>query len=152
MKRYSTTLHFSIMAFFFLAFGIALIVATVVFFKDYKHDKANCTEKVKALVVDYEYDPPEDEDEEGTYRPVIEYKIDGKTYKKILKNYSKKPSEGNYITIYYNPNNPEEIFFKENTGLIIAPIGSTVFTIAGIILTCLAIREFKKTKKSLQYS
>ena len=148
MRRYSNTVHLTIMAVFFWGFGIALIIATVFFFIDYKQDKANCTEKIKALVVDYKYIPPVDEEDDGDYRPIIEYEVNNTTYTKTLTNYPKNPKEGSFITIYYNPNNPEEIFYEDNTGLFMAPIGSAIFTVAGVFLTYLAIREHKKNKQN----
>lgn len=138
----------AIFAIAFLGFGIALIFASVKFFKDYNHDKKDCTQKVKAQVIDYEYSPPIDDEDEGSYHPVVEYKIDGKTYRKTLINYSKEPKEGTYITIYCNPKNPEEIFFKENTGLYMAPIGSTIFTLVGGVFTVKIFIDIKRNKNS----
>ena len=131
----------------FLGFGIALVCVTVKFFKDYKQDKAKCTEKVKALVINYEYEPPIDDEDDGNYYPIIEYEYNGETYTKTLVNYSENPKRGSFITIFINPNNPEEIFFEKNTGLYIAPICSAIFSTVGIFFTVKLIKDLKQNKR-----
>jgi hypothetical protein len=143
MKKRSNTKLNLILAVFFLLIGIALCVVTVIFFKNYYQDKSRCTEKIQAIVIGYKYIPPATDEDDADYRPIIEYEVDNKTYTKILTNYLKRPKEGSYITIYYNPTNPNDIFFEENTGFYLAPIGSTVFSIAGLALVYSAIREHK---------
>ena len=147
MQRKSGFKIFVIMAIVFLTFGIALTIATVFFFKNYNEDKNKCTEKIQALVIDYEYVPPASDEDKGSYHPIIEYEYNGETYTKTLVNYSKNPKEGSFITIFINPNNPKEIFFEDNTGLIMAPIGSAIFTVSGIFFVYMAVKERKKDKQ-----
>lgn len=146
MKK-NSILFDAVFSLVFLGFGIALICVTVMFFKDYKQDKAKCTEKIKALVISYEYAPPVDSEDDADYRPVVEYEYNGKTYTKTLVNYSKTPKEGSYIVIYINPENPNEIFFKDNTGLILAPIGSAIFATVGIFFTIKLIKDLRQNKR-----
>ncbi|MDE6372063.1 MAG: DUF3592 domain-containing protein [Clostridia bacterium] len=77
------------------------------------------------------------------YAEIVEYVVDGVTYSAQNTTSSNRPkSIGSKIEISYNPNNPEEYVFPQNTvgaSAILFVLG-VVFGIAGIVLLRYYIR------------
>lgn len=82
------------------------------------------------------------------YTPVFEYEYDGKKYSVISKISSRPPefSEFEQVTIWVNPNDPEEIYYKPRGASAIMSIG---FRFAGgsLALGGAAMLIVSKTKK-----
>ena len=53
--------------------------------------------------------------DDTTYRPTVEYEVDGETYNVKLDNSVKADSVGNTITVLYDPSNPELAYGKNVT-------------------------------------
>ena len=63
--------------------------------------------------------------DDTTYRPTVEYEVDGETYIVKLDNSVKADSVGNTITVLYDPSNPELAYGKNGMGiylLIVCPL------------------------------
>jgi hypothetical protein len=63
--------------------------------------------------------------DDTTYRPTVEYEVDGETYNVKLDNSVKADSVGNTITVLYDPSNPELAYGKNGMGiylLIVCPL------------------------------
>ncbi len=82
------------------------------------------------------------------YAPVFEYEYDGEKYSVISKVTSRPPefSEFEQVTIWVNPNDPEEIYYNPRGASAVMSIG---FRIAGgsLALGGVAMLIVSKTKK-----
>ena len=99
--------------------GIGLI-AGILIYKKSADAKIAAWPKAVAVVVDVEtrWEKDSDGEYETTYVAVLEYKVDGKTYKMRDSKKSIRPSLGSEHEISYNPNNPADY--------ISAPMGITI--------------------------
>ena len=124
-----------------LLIGIALGVYS--FFSIKNHDEQSKTFiETNSVVVDYKIDV--DENGEELRAIIVEYEVDGRKYRKESNDYSTiYRSIGDNVLIQYNPNNPTEAIWKNDTGNIIVPIVAGLFVIVGIIVI---IQYFKSRK------
>lgn len=90
-----------------------------------------CTEEVEGRVIDYEYGSKMQYGRIGghsysVYYDVIEYEVNGHTYKITSRHaYKSKPVVGAMTTVHYNPNNPSKAYdnsepYADNSGYFIA--------------------------------
>lgn len=92
-----------------LILGIAALIYGIVTIVDY-NEKSKVYRDIEARVVDYDTSTSTDEDgyTRTLYASILEYTVNGETYKFKEKSYSmNKESIGEKITIKYNPENPK---------------------------------------------
>ena len=119
---------------FFLA-GIGIGIFTVHKINDYKEHNKTYTEIV-SKVVNYKYN-----DEHTLRAIIIEYEVDGTTYQKASNTYSKFPKKiGTEVKIKYNPSNPKEMIWSNDSDNIVLPIVSVAITLIGVFLIALGIK------------
>lgn len=126
----------------FLAIIVGIIFLAIGIFMYVKNDTLikNCTEEVKATVVDMKQDFSADEDGSSyTYYPIIEYKVGEDTIRVTMNSGSSTPAYdiNEKITILYNPNKVKEFIVK---GEKTSSIFSIVFMALGIFVTGCGIK------------
>ena len=150
MNKFATFMRESNVARFFIPAGLILIiVGIVVFVISIKNQNYI---KVEAIVTNVNVRQEEVTDNDGThmedvYDVSFKYTVDGKEYNNNFDGISKY-NVGDKMTIYYNPNNPEEITGSKSIiipiVMIIAGIASTV---GGTISAINAVKKHKKMKE-----
>ena len=121
----------------FVIVGIIVLFFSVKNIKTYNEKKATFTEAT-AKVIDYAHD------DEGLQAIIVEYNINGVTYKKQSNVYSNMPkSIGTEVGIYYNPNNPADAIWKNDSTNIIMPLLGGIFTVVGLIAMFFSVKQNK---------
>ena len=150
MNKLFTFMRESSTARFFIPAGIMLIIFGVIMFViNNKNQNYIGIEAVvsKVELLQEEYIDTDGNRVEPTYNANVKYTVDGKEYDEKLENVSKY-NVGDKMTIYYNPNNPEEITGSKSIiipiVMIIAGIASTV---GGTISAINAVKKHKKMKE-----
>lgn len=124
----------------FVIVGIALLCFAVSSIKTY-NEKNETFVETTSKVVDYKYD------DEGLQAIVVEYVVDGQTYRKVSNSYSNVPkSIGTEVSVKYNPNNPQDAIWTSDSTNIILPIFGAVFTLVGVIVVIFSIKKGKTQK------
>lgn len=127
----------------FVVVGIIMLFFSMKNIKIYNEKKATFTETT-AKVINYAHD------DEGLQAIIVEYNINGITYKKQSNVYSNMPqSIGTEVGIYYNPSNPADAIWKNDSTNIIMPLIGGLFTLVGLIFMIVYI---KVSKKNIQLS
>ena len=72
-------------------------------------------------------------DESDTYKVIVTFTVDGKTYHSDLGHLSNGDYEGKEVNIMYNPEKPEEIITAGKTGPTIAIVLGAVCALAGCV-------------------
>ena len=122
----------------FLIIGVGLLVYSFYRIKDY-NEKNKIFEETEARVVDHEH---QDED---NYAIVVEYTVDGNTYRKTSSTSTNHPkSIGTIVKIKYNPENPEDMIWSNDSTNIIVPIVGVLFAGIGVYGIIYSIKESKK--------
>lgn len=113
---------------------------------------------IKAVVVDYRIVYTNDSESiegsctEATYLDVVEYEINGQKYLKTCDTPASRkvpPNDmGKIITIYVNPNNPDDVVFR-NTTHVILTVGCLVVPALGFVAIGFVFRRAHKIKKML---
>lgn len=119
---------------------------------------SSCTEEVTAVVVEMVEHKPRGSagtmKRRSTYSPVFEYELGGKQYSYASKVSSYPPefSEGERVTIWVNPNDPNEIYYKPSAALVLMSILfrflGGVLAVGGII--ALIVRKVKAKPPELR--
>lgn len=120
-----------------LAGGIAYTVNMTNKTKDYVKVDSTVVDIVEVRVSD------DDGGMKTLYSEIVEYVVDGKTYSAKNTSASNMPKKkGEKITISYNPSNPSEYVFQENTVMLAAIlfVMGAVFGIVGIVLIRFSIK------------
>ncbi len=82
----------------------------------------------------------EAERSKNKYAPIIEYVVDGKSYRVVTNEYKSarviKPKVGRKVTIYYDPQRPERAFIASTTNFMIVGI----LFLSGVLLIYSALR------------
>lgn len=121
--------------------GVALLFYSFQTIKTYKEKDAKYIE-VTAEVVDYK------ENSEGLLAIVAEYEVDGEKYSKTGSTFSNSPqSIGSKVAIKYNPINPKDAIWKNDSTNLVLPLVSTGFTLVGLLIFITGILGFKKKNK-----
>jgi len=124
----------------FVIVGIALLCFAVSSIKTY-NEKNETFVETTSKVVDYKYN------DEGLQAIVVEYVVDGQTYRKVSNSYSNMPkSIGTEVSVKYNPNNPQDAIWTSDSTNIILPIFGAVFTLVGAIVVISSIKKGKTQK------
>lgn len=94
-----------------------------------------------------------DSDGDTDYDVVVEFIVKGQRYSGKLNYYFSSMDEGDTLTIYYNPDNPND-FMGENsvTGLIILIIFGGVFALIGLGFVISGFMSKAKRKRVLGYN
>jgi len=94
-----------------------------------------------ATVVDYNYDS------EGLASIIVEYTVDGQTYRKTSTSYSKFPkSIGTEVKVKYNPKAPNDAIWEvDSTNFLVLLVG-VVFTAVGVLMLITSIKKMKSEK------
>lgn len=126
-----------LMGIVFVIFGLAFLFFSISSIKSYNEKSKTYTE-ITSNVVDYVYD------NEGLRAIVVEYVVDGETYQKTSDTYTNVPkSIGEQVSIKYNPKNPKDAIWTNDSSNIILPIIGALFTIAGVFVIIISIRKGK---------
>ena len=150
MNNFATFMRESNVARFFIPAGLILIIGGILVFIITL--KTQNYIKVEAIVTNVDVRQEEVTDNDGTryedvYDVSFKYTVDGKEYNNKYDGISKY-NVGDKMTIYYNPNNPEEITGSKSIiipiVMIIAGIASTV---GGTISAVNAVKKHKKMKE-----
>ena len=127
---------------------IFFIIGIVILLFGYKesekyNEKSKKYIQIDAYVVDYAYS---ESDEGNTTKAIIvEYEVDGKTYRKQSSVYTSNPKSIESVEkIKYNPENPEDIIFEKNETSFVLYLVGAVFTFVGLLLTIIFAIVTKK--------
>jgi len=124
----------------FMVAGIGLLFFAVSTIKTYNEKKSTFIETT-SKVVDYKYN------NEGLQAIIVEYIVDGQNYQKISNSYSNMPKRiGTEVSIKYNPENPGDAIWSNDSTNIVMPIAGALFNIVGIALIISSIKNSKKQK------
>ena len=112
---------------------------------------------IESVVVDYKIVYVDDNRlggrfPEPNYFNIVEYEMDGKTYRKTCDTPASKNTPpdtiGKIITIYVNPHNPEDVIFRNSTHIILTVACLVVPTI-GFVVIGFVFRHAHKIKQML---
>ncbi len=142
-KKMGVKKMFIIIGILFVFIGAVLFIAGVISIS-YETDFKNNAETTEAVIVDIEYFRKKN----GMKRkPVVEYTVDGVKYKQTLDEYNSGMRIGDNITIYYDPEDPENV----STGSLFASLlaicmGGLFVIIGGAFIASVIVSFIKKTK------
>ena len=93
--------------------GIIFIAGGIFIYIHSEHLKKVCTTSTQATIVDFKQEI-DDESNNVSYFPIIEYEVNGKKYNKThsTSDSMHKYSVGQKINILYNPDNPDEYYIE----------------------------------------
>ncbi|MBO5376098.1 MAG: DUF3592 domain-containing protein [Bacilli bacterium] len=133
-----------ILGILFLVIGIGCVVGFV-FTKNSNDDFMKKAVETSAEIVRIKekYDSL---DEDYEYTVYVEFDVDGLTYEGILNEYHSGMREGDKVTIYYDPQDPENFRSGSDFLVFIPLIVGVIFAIVGSFLLIFAIKKSKKIK------
>ena len=150
MNKLITFFRESITARFFIPLGIFLIVFGIFMFIINKNNQNYIKTDAyvsKTELVQESYIDENNNTVDATYKVFIKYTVDNKEYDTELGELS-NIKKGDKITIYYDPNDPNNI---TQTKSLILPfvfiIGGIVSLVGGVISGYNAIKKYKKMKE-----
>ena len=130
----------------FALIGVGLIIFSFINIKNY-NEKNKTFIEVNATVIDYK--DTYDEDGDLLRAIIVEYEVDGTNYRKTSSSSTTNPETlGSTVKVKYNPNDPKDIIWPNDTSNIILPIVGGVFTIVGIIFTVVSIKMVKNKENN----
>ena len=110
----------------FVVVGVALLIYAVKTISSY-NEKNETYQEIIGRVVDYDYD----------------------TYRKISNEYSDNPRTiGSEVSLKYNPDNPEDAIWTNDSTNVVLPVFGGLFTLVGALIT---IRAIIKVKNGSEY-
>ena len=140
MQTQSKWWQILIMGLIFTTAGIIMIFFSISTIKTYNEKNEKYIE-TNATVVDYAYD------NDGLQAIIVEYSVNRQKYRKQSNSYSNMPkSIGTEVSIKYNPNNPQDAIWTNDSTNIILPILASIFTIVGIIIVIKALKDLQNNK------
>lgn len=119
-----------------LILGIFALIYGIVTVVDY-NEKNKIYREIEARVVGYDTTTSTDEDgyTKTLYASILEYTVDGQSYKFTEKSYSmNKESIGERVTIKYDPENPKEAMEAFGTSYLLAILVGVGFIGGSIVL------------------
>ena len=150
MNKLITFFRESITARFFIPLGIFLIVFGIFMFIINKNNQNYIKTDAyvsKTELVQESYIDENNNTVDATYKVFVKYTVDNKEYDTELGELS-NIKKGDKITIYYDPNDPNNI---TQTKSLILPfvfiIGGIVSLVGGVISGYNAIKKYKKMKE-----
>lgn len=124
----------------FAVIGIGLLLFSVSTIKNYNQKNKTYTETT-SVVVDYAYD------DEGLEAIIVEYTVNGKAYRKQSNSYSNMPkSKGTQVKVKYNPNDPSDAIWVNDSTNIVLPLVGGLFALVGIIIVVSSAKKMKSEK------
>ena len=124
----------------FSIIGIFLIFFSIKTIKEYKEKNETYVETT-AVVIDY------DMNSDGLEAIIVEYTVNGEAYKKVSNIYSNNPKDiGSSVSVKYNPNNPKDAIWTNDSINVILPISGVLFTGIGIFVVISSIKKSKNQK------
>lgn len=124
----------------FAVIGIGLLLFSVSTIKNYNQKNKTYTETT-SVVVDYAYD------DEGLEAIIVEYTVNGKAYRKQSNSYSNMPkSKGTQVKVKYNPNDPSDAIWVNDSTNIVLPLVGGLFALVGIIIVVSSVKKMKSEK------
>ena len=119
----------------FVAVGIGMSIFAINTIKKY-NEKNKTYIEVTAIGVDYDYD------DDNAASLIVEYTVNGVKYRKASNLYTKpaKPL-GKEVKIKYNPKNPNDIIWKNDSTNIVLPIAAGIFVLIGVVGISVSIKE-----------
>ena len=150
MNKFISFLRESTAARFFIPLGLILIIFAVAMFVINTRNQNYI--KIEATVSNVElyqesYTDIDGNHVEATYTVKVKYNVDGKEYEATLDDVFKY-NIGDKITIYYNPNNPNEITQTKSLIVPIVLISGGIASLAGGIISAVnAVKRHKKMKE-----
>lgn len=150
MNNFATFMRESNVARFFIPAGLILIVVGIIVFVISIKNQNYI--KVEAIVTNVNVRQEEVTDNDGTHMEDVydisfKYTVDGKEYNNKFDGISKY-NVGDKMTIYYNPNNPEEITGSKSIIIPIVMITAGIAsTVGGTISAINAVKKHKKMKE-----
>ena len=150
MNKMFTFMRESSIARFFIPLGVILIIFGVIIFVINMKNKNYL--KIEATILDTKvleeaYTDTDGNHVDETYSVTIEYTVDGKKYQQTLDNVSKY-NIGDKMTIYYNPQDPNQITQSKTLIIPIVMIIAGITAVTGGIVSIVnAIKRHKKMKE-----
>ena len=150
MNKFATFMRESNVARFFIPLGLILIVAGIIILV-ISIKNQNYIE-IEAVVTNVYVRQEEVNDDDGihmedVYDVSFKYIVDGKEYNNKFDGISKY-NVGDKMTIYYNPNNPQEITGSKSIIIpVVMIIGGIASTIGGTISAVNAVKKHNKMKE-----
>ncbi len=150
MNKIFTFMRESSIARFFIPLGVILIIFGVIIFVINMKNKNYL--KIEATILDTKvleeaYTDTDGNHVDETYSVTIEYTVDGKKYQQTLDNVSKY-NIGDKMTIYYNPQDPNQITQSKTLIIPIVMIIAGITAVTGGIVSIVnAIKRHKKMKE-----
>lgn len=144
MKKTISTVFLLVGAVFFFTGALFAGIGGFFFYDNIKFKES--AETCEALITEIEVYRDSDGD---TYHNVfVRYEIDGHVYDEELNYYTADMSEGDVITLYYDPANPSKTVVDGGNFLFIVFIGlGSVFAIMGLCFLIKAIKDKRMVKR-----
>ena len=125
---------------FFIPFGIILIVFGIILMGFKTDAYLEAVGKVTSVTKDI------NAENTTVYDVAFTYTVDGREYAGVFEDHTDKPSEGDEIKVYYNPEDPSQIT-DSKLGGIIAPVMIGVGALALIFGVFRTVKEFQKSRE-----
>lgn len=100
--------------------GVVLVIAGLIWLKKIKGRKTVCTSSCTGKVERVNTSVSRDDDGDTVmYSPVFSYEVNGTAYthESSVKSSGTKYSRGDAVTIFYNPEAPDQCYVKGNTNI-----------------------------------
>lgn len=122
----------------FIVVGAGLLFFSIKTINEYKEKDAKFIETTSKVVA---YDRNSDDLE----AIIVEYVVDGQTYTMTSNTYSTNPKDiGESVSIKYNPEDPSDAIWTNDSTNIVLPIASVVFMLAGVVIIVTGVKKGKK--------
>ena len=106
------------------------------------NEKSKTFIEVTGYVVDYEYQ--DRYDYESPASEIVEYVVDGETYRVTSSVSSTNPrSRGTEVLLMYNPSDPSDVIWVNDEGNLIILIVAVIFIIGGIYITIKSVIKLR---------
>ncbi len=137
-----------------VAIFVSLLCGVTASFMLYKELLTYSYVQTEAVVVDH-YFTYNSSDDYGHYYDVVEFTVGDKTYTDIAYNngsYIDEPANyGETITVYYNPDNPDEVLYKSSTHVIMITVCYIVFAGCAVGAAIIFYKLSKIVKKEREF-
>ena len=122
----------------FIVVGAGLLFFSIKTINEYKEKDAKFIE-ITSKVIDY------DRNSDDLEAIIVEYVVDGQTYTMTSNTYSSNPKDiGESVSIKYNPEDPSDAIWTNDSTNIVLPIASVVFMLAGVVIIVTGVKKGKK--------
>lgn len=133
---------------------VSLLCGFTASFILYKELLANSYVRTEAIVVDHYYMRSADDDY-GHYYDVVEFTVGEQTYTKVALNnggHTYEPANiGESVTVYYNPDNPDDVLYKSPTHVLLIVVAYLVSAGSAVGATIIFYKLSKILKREREY-